>query len=474
MAKYEYDIVCIGLGPAGMAVSVMGSMMGLKVCAVEKHRIGGECMNVGCIPSKALLQIARYRHAPTRFADFGLSPGASPAPEDPFARIQQHLKFISEKKTLRMFDQVDLLLGQGAASFVDPHTVAVGGKKITAKRIFIAAGTSPMILPIPGIDSVENILTNENLFELEKVPESMIILGGGAIACEMAQAFQRLGCRVSMVQRSPHILSRGEPAAAELLEAALREEGVNLLTGRLVKKVECRDGRVVLHTDQGETVEAERLLAGSGRLLDYAQLRLAQAGVGTTEKGGIRVDRFLRTSQKHIYAVGDCNGYHLYSHAAMHQGMIALINSMLPRPFKRDFRRYAVPYTVFTEPQISHVGWHEHELKERRIAYETVETRYQDYGAAIAEGLGRGYVRAYVGRLGRIHGVDIVGEGSGEMINEWALAVQKKIRIHDIMLLQHSFPTMGFMSKRVGELWMTGRMKSPWLRKLATWAFRFP
>jgi len=469
--RYEYDIVVIGLGPAGMAVSIMGSAMGLKVCAIEKKHIGGECMNVGCIPSKALLEAAKYRHAPSRFGLYGLGSGNTPEVIDAFQKIQKHLSFISEKKTMGMFKKVDLIYQKGAAEFVDSHSVRVGDKVVSGKRIFIAVGTRPQILPVPGIEDAEP-LTNETIFNVDSVPPRLIVLGGGAIACEMAQAFCRLGSDVTVVQRSKHILSRGEPDAAVLLEKSLREEGVNLLTGRLAKKIEKQGDEVILHTDKGDVVRGDKLLAASGRELSYSELRLDKAGIGQAESGAISVNKHLQTSVRHIYAVGDCNGYKLLTHSAMHQGMIALINSMTPWPFKRDYRKYVVPYTVFTDPQISHTGLHEKELKDRGIRYETVETRYEDYGAAIAENIGRGFVRAYVSPTGRIYGASIVGEASGELINEWSLAIQKKAKIYDIMMLQHSFPTMGFMTKRVGETWMMNKMKSVRLQKLVTKWFR--
>ncbi len=469
--NYDYDLVVIGLGPAGMAVSLMGSAMGLKVCAIEKQHVGGECMNVGCIPSKALLEAAKYRHAPSRFNLYGLGSGTTPEVNDVFAKIQNHLAFISEKKTMGMFNKVDLIYQQGAAEFEDARTVRVGDRKVTGKRIFIAVGTTPQILPVPGLQEIEP-LTNETIFNLEQVPPRLIVLGGGAIACEMAQAFARLGSEVTMVQRSEHILSKGEPDAAALLEKALREEGVNLLTGRKGKKVEKEGEDVVLHTDKDDVVRGDKLLAASGRELNYERLGLEKAGVSRADSGAIEVNKYLQTSARHIYAVGDCNGYKLLTHSAMHQGMVALMNSMAPWPLKRAYRKYTVPYTVFTDPQISHVGLHEKELRERSIKYEVIENRYEDYGAAIAENIGRGFVRAYVSPAGGIYGASIVGEGSGEMINEWALAIQKKAKIYHIMMLQHSFPTMGFMTKRAGEQWMMNKMKSRRLQSLIGKWFR--
>ncbi len=467
--KYDYDIICIGLGPAGMAVSIMGSEMGLKVCGIEKNQIGGECMNCGCIPSKALLRIAKFRHSITGFAKKRLSETPLPEVGDIFSKIADDLKYINEKKTLNMFDKVDLVLGEGAAKFVDDHTVEVGGRKISGKRIFIAAGTKPAILPIEGIENVD-YLTNENVFKLDKVPASLIVSGGGAIACELAQAYQRLGSKVTLIQRSGHILSKNDPQAAEILEETLKEEGIDLRTGQTIKSARKSDIGVEVTTSKGEIVEAEKILLASGRAMNFDAFDLEAAGVKYSNKG-IQVDKYLRTSKKHIYAVGDCNGYHLFSHSAMHQGMIALMNSMMPGVMKMDFRKYVVPSTIFTEPQISQVGTTEQELKDKGIKYETHIVRYDGYGAAIAEDVEKGYVKVFCSSAGRIYGVVITGEGSGEMINQWAMAIQYKIRMHKIMMLQHSFPTMGFLSKRVTETWMMAKMKSPLIQKICKFMF---
>jgi pyruvate/2-oxoglutarate dehydrogenase complex dihydrolipoamide dehydrogenase (E3) component len=471
MPKYDYDILTIGLGPAGMAVAAMGAEMGLKVCAIEKHRIGGECLNVGCIPSKALLSIAKARHTFATLPQMALSGAALPEPDALFAKIAKDLKYINDHKTLGMFKKVDLRLGEGAAAFVDPHTVEVGGQRITARRIFIATGTRPRMLPIPGLKDVE-VLTNENLFQLEKVPDSLVIIGGGAIGSEMAQAFARLGSRVSVVQADPFLVPNGDPEAGGVLEKVFAEEGIQVFNARRITAIEKDSEGVVVLTDQGEKIRGERLLMAVGRTIDTAPLKPENAGVETTPTGAIKVDRYLRTTQKHIFAVGDCNGHWQLSHAAMHQGMIALMNCLLPWKAKRDFRTYAVPWSVFTDPQVSCVGQTEKQLREKGIRYETIRVDYGDYGAAIAENLAIGFVKVFASPAGRIYGVSIVGEGSGEMINEWALALQNRIRLHHILLQQHSFPTMGFLSKRVAETWMMKRMGSTTLKRICRWLFR--
>jgi pyruvate/2-oxoglutarate dehydrogenase complex dihydrolipoamide dehydrogenase (E3) component len=472
--SYDFDVLVIGAGPAGMAVSIMASEMGLKVATIEKRALGGECMNVGCIPSKALLRIAKVRHTAGTYADYELAGGEKPAVLKPFQRIAQHLAYIDNKKTSSMFKKVaEVKLAEGEAAFVDPHTVEVAGEKLRAKRIFISVGTKPAIPPIPGIRDVD-FHTNDNIFKLEEMPCSMTILGGGAIGCEMAQAFTRLGTKCTVIHMDPYLLPHGDPGSGKLLEDHFRQEDIDVYNSARLTKIEKRNGKISVEADGGITIESERLLVAAGRSYDFAALNLGNAGVQFDPRKGIKVDRNLRTTCGNIYAPGDCNGHFLLSHAAMHQGMIALMNSMLPWPMKMDFRKFVVPWTVFTDPQISSVGMNEKQLKEQGIDYEVIESRYEDYGAAIAEGVPVGYVKVFAGKgllgRGRIHGAVVVGEGSGEMINEWGLAIQKKLRMTDIMMLQHSFPTMGFLTKRTGEIWMMNRM-SPLVKKMVRLMF---
>ncbi len=471
MANYDYDILTIGVGPAGMVVSAMGAEMGLKVCAIEKNKLGGECMNVGCIPSKALLRMAKIRHAVTKFPSFQMEEMREPEVHNPFPSIQEKLDFINQKKYGVKFEKVDKIVGQGAASFVDSHTVQVGERKITAKRIFICTGTRPSKPPIPGIETVDDILTNENLFHQDKIPASMLIIGGGAIGAEMAQAFKRLGCKTTIVQMDPHLLPFADRFAGELLEEKFKKEGIEVYNSRSISRVEKTGGKVVLTTKEGEVLEAERLLLAAGRTPTLDGLELEKAGVEYTPKG-IPVNGNLQTNVPHIYAVGDCNSNYLFSHAAMHQGMIALMNIMRPWPFKKDFKKYVVPWTVFTEPQVSAVGMREADLIKAGIKYEVIEAKYADYGASIAEQITDGSVRVLTGKLGKIYGVSVIGEGSAEMINEWGLAIQKNIRLADIMLLQHSFPSMSFLNKSIGEMWMMKLMKIGWLKKMMGFMLR--
>jgi pyruvate/2-oxoglutarate dehydrogenase complex dihydrolipoamide dehydrogenase (E3) component len=470
--KYEYDVLTIGLGPAGMAVAVMASQMGLKVAAVEKHKIGGECMNVGCIPSKSLLKMAKHRNIYNKLENKSHGPILDPIALRPFEKVQEYLQFINEKKTVGMFKSVDLILGQGAAEFINEHTVAVGDRRLTARKIFIATGTKPMIPKIRNLREADP-LTNETVFNLDEVPKSLFVIGGGPIACEMAQAFARLGSKVSMSLLSSRLMEHLVDAeVSDLMEARFAAEGIDIFHKTTAINVEPKGKLWNVSLENGHSLIVDKILVGAGRKVQLDSLHLERVGI-KTHANGIVVNKFLQTSRRNIYAVGDCNGHALLSHAAMHQGMIALMNSMTPYPFKQDFRKFTIPWTVFTEPEVSCAGLTEKQLKERNITYETITVLYEDYGAAIAEGVSEGFLKVYTTRMGKIYGVTIVGEGSGNMINEWALAIQKGIRMHDIMMLQHSFPTMGFLSKRVSELWMQKRMKSPILRFMAKFMFRF-
>ncbi|MCL2306509.1 MAG: FAD-dependent oxidoreductase [Planctomycetaceae bacterium] len=469
---YDYDILVIGLGPAGMAVSLMGAAMGLKVCAVEKHAVGGECMNVGCIPSKALLRMGKARAAFDKLAEMQLESTPKPAVLHPFGKIADSLKYISDKKTMGMFSKVEMIYQQGAASFVDPQTVEVAGRKITAKRFFVCVGTRPEIPDFPGINEIEP-LTNENMFQLEQVPQRLVVLGSGAIACEMAQAFSRLGSSVDLVFRGPGLMWREDNESTKILEEQFVKEGIRLHRNCTPIRFSKTETGISLETDKSGKIETDRVLCALGRRFDFESLKLANAGIVSTKKG-ITVDKYLRTTNKSVYACGDCNGLHQFSHAAMHQGMLALMNCMIPWPMKYRYDKYVVPWTVFTEPQISRVGLTGKQLDESKIKHRTVTAKYEDYGAAIAESIAVGHVKAHVSpRLGKILGVTIVGEGSGEMINEWALAMQNRLGMYQIMMQQHSFPTMGFLTKRVAETWMMENMESDWLKWICRKMFGF-
>jgi len=459
----KFDIMVIGMGPAGMAVSAMGAAMGLSVVSFEKHKVGGECLNCGCIPSKALLKAGQALHTARSLEKYGIGAEITLNGFDPIGVVRNKIDNINNKKMMSVFEKVHLVKEE--AQFINERTVRAGGKNYSAKKIFIGTGTEPFIPPIPGIKEVPDILTNTNMFQIEKMPSTLTIIGGGAIGSEMAQAFTRLGTHVSIIHMDPHLVPVGDAEAAQVLEETFLNEGIAVHNGAKIESVSMEDGQVVVKAGN-VALKSERLLVAAGRKAVLEPLKLDNAGIEYTKKG-ITVDSHMRTSKKHIYAVGDCNGQTLFSHAAMHQGMLALMHAISPlsMPFlKRE--RYVVPWSVFTEPEVAQVGLTEKEALEKGLNIEVVKKDFRSYGRTVADGHPEGFIKIITNSKGRIHGATIVGENASELIHEWTMAIQHKKKMHHVMMMQHSFPSISMINKMITENWMMEKMKTPWLQKL--------
>ncbi len=460
----KYDIIVIGMGPAGMAVSAMGSAMGLNVLAVENHKVGGECLNCGCIPSKALLKAGEVNYIAQNLKKYGIKSTVETIAELPLEVVREKINSINNKKFMKVFEKVKLITNQGMAEFVNKNTIKVGDNEYTAKKIFIATGTEPFIPPIPGINDVE-YLTNVNIFEQKDVPKSMTIIGGGAIGSEMAQAFSRLGTKIKIVQMDKYLIPTGDEDTGRVLEEQFKKEGIEVYNETKIIKIEKKNNMVLVHTDKG-VFESEKLLVATGRKPNIVGLKLENAGI-KYEKRGITVDEYMRTNIKNVYAVGDCNGLALLSHAAMHQGMLALMNAINPLPFFKFKRsKYLVPWSVFTKPEVARVGMNEREAQEKGIKYIVIKKEYKEYGRTVADGHPEGFIKVIASKSGKIYGATIVGESASELIHEWALAIYKKATLFDIMMMQHSFPTISLINKMVAEQWMMEKMESKFLRKI--------
>ena len=461
----KYDLIVIGLGPAGMAVTAMASNMDLDVLAIEKHKVGGECLNYGCIPSKALLKAGEMNQVTKNLEKYGIDLQESTEVNNPLGIVQDKINKINSGKTDTAFEWADLVLGEGAAEFVDKNTVAVGGEKYTSDNIFIATGTEPFVPPIPGIDEVPQ-LNNLNLFQQDEVPDKLMIIGGGAVGSEMAQAFSRVGSEVNVVQIDDHLIPAGDEEAARVLEDKFEEEGIAVYNNTGIDKVEEKDGKIHTHTDEG-TFISDEILVATGRKPVLEPLKLDKAGVKYSKKG-INTDQEMRTNVKGIYAVGDCNGRSLFSHAAMHQGMIALMNAINPLPFKRfKIDDFVVPWSVFTKPEVAQAGLTEKQAQEKGINYQIVKENYADYGRTLADGKRTGFVKVITNGKGKIYGATIVGESASELIHEWVLAIQHDIKMFDLMMTQHSFPTISLLNKRIAEQWMMDKTDSDFVKNMA-------
>lgn len=447
-----------------MSISAMGAVMGLNVVAFERRKVGGECLNIGCIPSKSILSMAHARYITKEFSKYGLFPlKEEPIVNDSLDIIRKYLVDVQKAKMFKIFKKCEVHLNEGDAYFESPTVVVSKGIKYTAKKIFINTGSQPMIPNIPGLKELrKDILTNENIFDLKKIPKSMLVVGGGAIGSELSQAFSRLGTKVNLFNDVKHLVNHAGEDASVLVEQQFKKEGINVMNDSKITKIEKDEkNNFIIHTTKGKFI-GEKLLVSAGRKINTDALKLKNANVQVNKNGTIKVNEFLETTQRNIYSCGDVNGIKLFSHAAMHQGMLGLINSMIPGiPFsslmKRKNKNYAIPWTIFTDPEISCVGLQEQQLKEKNIKFDTIETTYKEFGGALAIGHDVGFIKVYVSKItGRIYGAKIVGHNSGEMINFFGLAIQNKMRMANILFNVASFPTMGFMIRRTGELWMQG------------------
>lgn len=461
----KHDLIVIGMGPAGMAVTAMAANMGLDVLAVEKHKVGGECLNYGCIPSKALLKAGEVNEVTENLKQFGIKMAGKTEITNPLEIVRKKVENISGAKTMKAFARAKLIVDQGEAKFIDKKVIEVANQKYTADKIFIATGTEPFIPPIPGLKDVSR-LTNLNIFEQNDIPETLTIIGGGAIGSEMAQAFSRLGSKVNIFQIDSYLIPSGDEEAGRVLEDKFKKEGIGVYNSTKINKVEEKNNKIIIDTDQG-IFESDKILVATGRKAVLNPLKLDNAGI-KYDKTGIKINKKLETNIKGIYAVGDCNGKALLSHAAMHQGMLALMNAINPTPLKQlKYDDYLVPWSVFTKPEIAQAGITEKEAKEKGLSYQIVKEEYENYGRTIADGKPEGFVKVITNNKGKIFGATIVGEQASELIHEWILAIQHNISMFDIMMTQHSFPTISLMNKRVAESWMMKKTESGIIPKIA-------
>jgi len=462
-----YDIIVIGMGPAGMAVSAMGTAMGLKVLTIEKDKVGGECLNVGCIPSKALLKAANAYEIAKNLKKYGFITEIKVDKSYPMRIVREKIKGINDKKFMKVFEKVEII--KGIAKFIDSKTVGVNEKKYKAKKIFIATGTQPMIPPIKGLADVPK-LTNVNMFDIDNFPKTLTIIGGGAIGCEMAQSFARLGTIVTIVHMDDHLLPIGDYDASQVLEKKFKEEKIQVFNSACISKVEKQNDKIIVTSDKGK-FSSDQILVATGRSPILKDLDLEVAGIKYT-KSGITVNQHMKTNKKNIYAIGDCNGHALLSHAAMHQGMLALMDAVSPfslPQLKRD--KYLVPWSVFTQPEVSQVGLTEKQAKEKGLKFSVTKKEYKSYGRTVADGNPEGFIKILTSSSGKIYGATIIGDAASDIIHEWVLAMQYGKKMHHIMMMMHSFPSISMINKMVAEQWMMEKMNSNFVQRMARFLF---
>ncbi len=474
MPKFDYDVVVVGGGAAGLTSSIWSARLGSRTLIIEKEKaLGGDCLHYGCVPSKTLIKSAFVYHLMKTADAYGL-PGPEVGPVD-FARIRARIRSviatIQEGDCPESFKkQYGIETRFGSPSFADPHTVTLDGRRITARRFILATGSSPRIFPIEGLDRVP-YLTNLDIFSLDRLPGSLIVMGGGPIGVEMAQAFSRLGSRVTVVEPMDGIMGREDREVACCLQALLEEEGIRFEIRAKGRKVERRDGTILLTIERKDGTEsvlqADALLVATGRSPNVAGLDLEKAGVAYASQG-IRVDRHLRTTAGNIFACGDCNGGFQFTHVAEYEARTAAINARLPFPWlKTDFT--GIAWCTYTDPEAASVGLNEETARQRGIAYDVFKFEFTHLDRALAEGRNQGFVKILTDKRRRLIGAQIIGLHAGELIHEWVAALNGKVDLGRIEKAIHVYPTLAQINKKVSGIYLA--RQSAWV-KILTYLFK--
>lgn len=479
--RLDTNLVVIGAGTGGLVSAYIAATLKAKVVLVESHRMGGDCLNTGCVPSKTLLRSARLMNEIERAQSFGINCSAGSADfAAVMARVRRAIAAIEPHDSAARFRGLGVEVVHGRARLTSPWSVAVTAdsgavRTITTRSIVIATGAAPTVPPIPGLDDV-GYLTSETIWELAARPARLLVLGAGPIGCELAQAFARLGARVTVVDAAPCVLTREDPEVAAAVATRLRADGVALLTGRKALRCERNGeaGRLVLAKTEHEgetTVEFDRLLCAVGRTPRVEDYGLEELGIGVNAKTRmIETDAYLRTSLPNIYAVGDVAGPYQFTHTAAEQAATATMNALLGG-FKRSrFDATVIPWATFTDPEVARVGLSETEAREANIPCEVTRYDLDELDRAITDGATGGFVKVLtVPGKDRILGAAIVGERAGDLLAEFVLAMKHGLGLKKIFATIHIYPTFAEANRNTATQWQQAHL-SP---RLLRWAGRY-
>ena len=462
------DLCVIGAGAAGLPVAAIAASLGAQVVLVEKGRMGGECLNVGCVPSKALLAAAHRAHAMREAGRFGVTGGE---PFVDFARVRRHVQEtvagIAPMDSAERYRAMGVRVIQAEARFTGPGTVLAGGQAIQARRFVVATGSRPAIPPIPGLDGIA-YLTNDTVFSLDEKPDHLVVIGGGAVGVEIAQAHVRLGARVTLIEGEERILAKEDPEMAAVVERALRAEGVAIRAGTSIARVEPgTEGRFSVILAGGDIIEGSHLLVAAGRRPALDGLDLDLAGIAA-DSAGITVDGGLKTTNRRVYAIGDCAGGAgsgaRFTHAANHHAGLVIRNALFRLPVRLGSA--PIPRVLYTDPELASVGLGEEEARARHKAIRILRWSFADNDRARAERATGGHVKAIVTPRGRILGCAIAGAHAGELIVPWVLAVTKGMKVSDLAGLVYPYPTFSEATKGAAVEFLKPSAQNPWLRRL--------
>ena len=476
MTIYDYDIGVIGGGAAGLTVASGSAQLGAKTLLIEQEQqLGGDCLHYGCVPSKTLIKSAAVYHQLGRMQEFGL-PELKRPPVDfagVRARIEKTIATIQHHDSVERFSGLGVDVRFGKAHFVDDHEVSVGERSLTARKWVICTGSSPRLPPIPGLPAID-ALTNREIFRLDRLPETLIVMGGGPIGIEMAQAFRRLGSKVTVLQRNKQILPREDADLSGDLQNMLENEGIRFVLGCEVQSVEDdKTGkRVVLKSSDGaeEVLNGSHVLVGAGRTANVAGLKLENASVGYSSSG-IDVDRRLRTSRKHIYAAGDVIGGYQFTHAAGYEGGIVISNAVMGLPRKTNYRW--MPHCTYSDPELGGIGMSEKNAEQLGIGYDIIREAFRDNDRAQAESETRGAIKLILDKKGKPLGVRILGFHAGDLLSEWVAALCGGVRLSIIAGSIHPYPTISEINKRVVGSLFSEKLFSDKVRKILRTMYRY-
>lgn len=451
----KYRIIVLGGGAAGIVAAMGAASMGLRVALVENDRIGGECSWSGCVPSKALLAAAKEVHRIRHAVKWGITLDTAPDLQGVLAKVRELTQLAADRsQTVKTLKTAGVELFLGSPQFVTEHEIDVDGRRLYGDDIVIATGSSPLVPQGIGLDAVP-YMTNRTIFSLEKIPQSMGIIGGGPVGIEMAQAFCRLGSRVTLFHPGPHILPKDDPELAGQLEGILRQEGVRFHLSHRVKQAEVAGNQVRLTaldtSGKSKSVLVDCLLVAAGRQANVEGLGLEATGIAYSAKA-IQVDEHLRTTVPHIWASGDCNGMHQFSHIAEVQSRTVLQNILLPVSRVPEYA--GIPWATFTDPELAHLGLTESQADAQDIKYRVYRQPFSLVDRAVVEQEDAGMIKLLATPGGKILGAHILGSGAADLINELVVAKNCGNGLGTLSSLPHIYPSWGYGIQRATDHWL--------------------
>ena len=458
MAKFDYNIIVVGGGSAGLVSAYIASAAKAKIALIEKNKMGGDCLNTGCIPSKALIRSAKILSYIKRHQEFGIkSAGAEFNFPEAMERVQAIIKKIEPHDSVKRYTDLGVDCFSGDAKILSPNEVEVNGNILTTKNIIIATGARPAVPPINGLEKV-NFLTSDNLWNMQELPKKLLIVGGGPIGSEFAQCFARLGSDITQVEMSTRILTREDDEVSQALGQQFRREGIDIHTDTKCKTITTENEKQVMVCEKGGhelRMKFDKILIAAGRTANSKGFGLENIGIEFDQHNRIIVDSYLRTTtHKNIYACGDVVGPYQFTHTAAHQAWYCAVNSLFS-PFKKFKVDYSViPWCTFTDPEIARVGLNEKEATRQGIDYEVTRYGIGDLDRAITDSDDQGFIKVLtVPRKDRVLGATIMCSNAGNLITEYVSAMKHGIGLNKILGTIHIYPTMAEANKFVAGTW---------------------